>query len=262
MTARPKTLLNIDANAKTIKGQKRGYMTAILYLAPANLSGYEVCPMRSKGCTAGCLNTAGRAGILKPGETTNTIQRARVAKTKWYFEDRAGFLAQMVKELNAFSRKAARKGLTPVVRLNGTSDIAWERVKVGEARNLMGMFRELQFYDYTKVTKRAMAFGRGDMPSNYHLTFSLAEDNDAAALKVLQAKGSVAAVFFKLPRGMVFGTGGAEYGLKLESRNSDYSIPVVDGDASDLRFLDQRGVIIGLKAKGKARKDTSGFVRA
>ena len=252
MTPRPKKLLNIDANAKTIKGQKRGYMTAILYLAPANLSGYEVCPMRTAGCTNACLNTAGRAGIMKPGETDNAIQRARVAKTKWYFEDRAGFLAKLVKELEAFQRKAHRRGLTPVVRLNGTSDIAWERVPVstgpwlkhvGMAANIMAMFPDLQFYDYTKVTKRAKAFGRGDMPANYHVTFSLAEDNDAAAYGVLQAGGSVAAVFFKVP----------------ETYNN---IEVVDGDLSDLRFLDRTAVYVGLKAKGKARKDTSGFVRA
>ena len=250
MTPRPKTLLNIDANAKTIKGQKRGYMTAILYLAPANLSGYEVCPMRTAGCTNACLNTAGRAGILKPGETDNAIQRARVAKTKWYFEDRAGFMTQLVKELSAFTRKAERKGLTPVVRLNGTSDIAWERSMVlsgpgvpHTVPNIMTAFPDLTFYDYTKVTKRAKAFGRGDMPANYHLTFSLAENNDVAAEEVLRAKGSVAAVFFKVP----------------ETYNN---VEVVNGDLSDLRFLDRKGVIVGLKAKGKARKDTSGFVRA
>ena len=183
-------------------------------------------------------------------------------------------MARLVKELSAFTRKAERKGLTPVVRLNGTSDIAWERVAlpagwnkdgspvwIGMGGSIMERFPDLQFYDYTKVTKRAMAFGRGDMPANYHVTFSLAEDNDAAAYDVLSANGSVAAVFFKIPNGMVFGANMGEVD-RFQSRNSDYSIPVVDGDASDLRFLDQRGVIIGLKAKGKARKDTSGFVRA
>ena len=116
-------LLNIDTNAKTVKGQARGYMTAILYLAPANLSGYEVCPKRTAGCTAACLNSAGRGAF-------STVQKARIAKTKFYFENRPAFLAQLVKEIRAFIRKAEKRGLIPTVRLNGTSDIPWERVAV------------------------------------------------------------------------------------------------------------------------------------
>jgi hypothetical protein len=122
-----------------------------------------------------------------PGRGTfSNVQESRIAKTKWYFEDRETFLAQLVKDVSALVRKAERDGFTPLVRLNGTSDIPWERVPVkpvvgstfamrygATAPNIMALFPDVQFYDYTKVHKRAMAFGRGEMPANYHLTFSL-----------------------------------------------------------------------------------------
>jgi hypothetical protein len=261
---RPKKLLAIDTNAKTVKGQKIGFMTGILYLAPEKLSGYQVCPMASAGCKAACLNTAGRGSF-------SNVQKSRIAKTKWYFEDRETFMAQLVKDIEPLVRKAERDGFTPLVRLNGTSDIPWERVPVkpvvgstyamrygATVPNIMALFPDVQFYDYTKVHKRAMAFGRGEMPANYHLTFSLCEDNDLAAWAVLRAGGNVAAVFPEIP------TGAVEYAGKIAGTFGQHSVPVVDGDASDVRHLDSvqgAGVIIALKAKGKARKDTSGFVR-
>lgn len=224
-------LLNIDANAKTVKGQGRGYMTAILYLAPADESGYEVCPMASKGCRKACLNKAGMGAF-------SNVQAARIAKTKWYFEDRPAFMTQLVTEVRAFIRKAIKLGLIPVVRLNGTSDIPWERVPVEDQPNIMSLFPTVQFYDYTK------RFNRRDLPANYHLTFSLAEDNDSRASAAARNGANIAVVF----------------------RNDKFpatymGMPVVDGDADDLRFLDGRGVVVGLKAKGPAKKDVSGFVR-
>lgn len=224
-------LLNIDANAKTVKGQGRGYMTAILYLAPADESGYEVCPMASKGCRKACLNKAGMGAF-------SNVQAARIAKTKWYFEDRPAFMAQLVTEVRAFIRKAIKLGLIPVVRLNGTSDIPWERVPVEDQPNIMSLFPTVQFYDYTKRSNRR------DLPANYHLTFSLAEDNDSRASAAARNGANIAVVF----------------------RNDKFpatymGMPVVDGDADDLRFLDGRGVVVGLKAKGPAKKDVSGFVR-
>lgn len=243
-------LLTIDGNPKTAKGAKLGVDTAILHLAPSDLSGWNVCPQASKGCIAACLNTAGRGGIIKKGETTNAIQRARLARTVLYFTDRPAFMAQLVKEIEAFERRAVRNKLRPAVRPNGTSDIPWERVPCVRDGvtypNIMAAFPDVQFYDYTKVTKRALAFGAGpwiaEMPRNYHLTFSLTEDNYDDAYTVLRYNVSVAAVFYKLPEKFM----GAR---------------VVDGDESDVRFKDDRGVIVGLKAKGKARKDASGFVR-
>lgn len=224
-------LLNIDANAKTVKGQGRGYMTAILYLAPAAESGYEVCPMASKGCRKACLNKAGM-GVF------SNVQAARIAKTRWYFEDRGAFMTQLVAEVRAFIRKAIKLGLIPVVRLNGTSDIPWERIPVEGQTNIMSLFPSVQFYDYTK------RHNRRDLPANYHLTFSLAEDND--------------------PRARMAATNGAN--IAVVFRNDKFpstfmGMPVVDGDADDLRFLDGRGVVVGLKAKGPAKKDFTGFVR-
>lgn len=224
-------LLNIDANAKTVKGQGRGYMTAILYLAPADESGYEVCPMASKGCRKACLNKAGMGAF-------SNVQAARIAKTRWYFEDRGAFMAQLVAEVRAFIRKAIKLGLIPVVRLNGTSDIPWERVSVEGQLNIMSLFPSVQFYDYTK------RHNRRDLPANYHLTFSLAEDNDPRA-RVAASNGANIAVVFRNDK---FPT-------------TFMGMPVVDGDADDLRFLDGRGVVVGLKAKGPAKKDFTGFVR-
>ena len=260
MATRPKNLLAIDTNAKTVKGQKIGFMTGIMYLAPAKLSGYEVCPKRSKGCTAACLNTAGRGAMTM-------VQEARVRKTHWYFEDREAFMAQLVQDIAALVRKAERAGLVPLVRLNGTSDISWERVRFGPAvprpypgprvaENIMEMFPNVQFYDYTKVPKRALAHARGEMPGNYHLTFSLCEDNDDSAWDVLQNGGNVAAVFMAIPEGAKWSPSGRMVGCS----DTHYET-VVNGDLSDVRHLDGTGVVVALKAKGKARKDTSGFVR-
>jgi len=235
-------LLSVSADAKTVKGEKLGYLTGVMYFAPADISGYEVCPMRSEGCSAACLGWhAGRVNIIKRGAASNVIRDSRTAKTRWYFEDRAAFMGALVKEINALIRKAQREGLEPVVRLNGSSDIPWERVPVNGADNIMALFPEITFYDYTK------RHNRRNLPSNYSLTYSLAEDNDARAAKAYRNGMNVAAVFFDVP---------------ATFRLGDTLVPVIDGDASDLRFKDATGVIVGLKAKGDAKNDVSGFVRA
>jgi len=223
-------LLGINGDAKTTKGTKYGYLTGILYLAPAKLSGWEVCPSRSEGCTAACLFTAGRGAY-------DNVKDARVRKTQLLFKNRAEFLAILDNDIRLLKVKAAKKGMIPCVRLNGTSDLGWE----GIARELMQKYPDVQFYDYTKVLGRMLRFLEGKFPSNYHLTFSKSESNDADVLQVLQNGGNVAVVFKNMP-------------VQYNGYN------VVDGDASDLRFLDSTNVIVGLKAKGKARKDTSGFV--
>lgn len=261
---RPRKLLNIDANPKTVKGQKKGYMTAVLYLAPGDLSGFQVCPMASEGCLKACLNTAGHAGILKAGEVTNAIQKARIARTKWYFEDRGEFMRQLFNEISAFERKALRKGLKPAVRLNGTSDIPWERVQLDwyfSPVNIFDVFPQVQFYDYTKVTKRMLAFCRGEMPKNYHLSFSLTEEerNHADARSVIAARGTVVGVFKSKPKSVNL-IDWCGYVIDYPNARGRYA-PTIDGDETDLRFLDAPGHVVYLKAKGKARKDTSGFVR-
>ena len=223
-------------NPKLLKGTKKGYLSSVLHFAPADLSGKEVCPKRTAGCTSACLNTAGRGGIFKKGESTNVIQQARIRKTKMFFENRSSFMSLLLKEISNTIKKANKLGLTPVFRLNGTSDLAWEKYEILEGRNIFQMFPQVQFYDYTKINNRKVAH----IP-NYHLTFSKADGNDMDVRIALSNGMNVAAVFHTVPENYL-------------------GRPVIDGDETDLRFLDPKGVIVGLKAKGKAKKDTTGFV--
>ena len=240
-----KKLLNIDNNAKTIKGQKYKYMTAILYLAPQRTSGFNVCPMASAGCMASCLNTAGRGQM-------NSVQQGRINKTKWYFIERDSFLNQLRIEIKRHILRCKKNGFKPAIRLNGTSDIDW---------NIHGLYNEfpkVKFYDYTKIYKRALKFVRGEYPKNYHLTYSLNEDNKAQALDILKRGGNISVVFRskKLPK---------KYSLKICNQDNwchfSKSYKVFNGDKSDLRFNDPKNVIIGLYAKGRALKDQTGFVQ-
>ena len=233
-------------NPKVLKGMSQGYNTYILHLAPANLSGYETCAKRTLGCTDACLNLAGRGGMFKRGENTNVIQQARIRKTKSFFENRVEFMATLVKDIELGIKQSKKMDLVPVFRLNGTSDLAWEKYEVvrnGQLfRNIFTAFPEVQFYDYTKILGRKIK-----EYSNYHLTFSAADGNDSDVLKAMNEGLNVAVVF------------GIKKTLPMPV---DYlSRPVFNGDESDLRFLDPKGVIVGLYAKGKAKKDTTGFVK-
>ena len=221
-------------NAKTVKGRKQGYQTYILHLAPANVSGViNTCPKATAGCKAACLNLAGRGGMFKEGAPINTIQIARIRKTREFAADRVQFMNQLYDDIRLAVRQCEKKGMTPAVRLNGTSDLSWEKYPVMGHKNIFKAFPNVQFYDYTKVLNRKVE----DLP-NYHLTFSRAESNEKDCIKALEAGMNVAAVYDKIPEGM-------------------YS-----ADETDLRFLDPvDGQIIGLKVKGhRAKKDTSGFV--
>ena len=225
-----KKLLNLDENPKTIKGQKLKIKTAILYLAPANESGFNMCPMASAGCKSACLFTAGR------GQMSN-VRQGRINKTIWFMKDRASFLKQLIFEIKRHEKKCKREGFKPAVRLNGTSDISWERFKIFE------MFPGVQFYAYTKIYKRALKWARGEYPKNYHITYSLNEDNKKLAFDILEKGGNISAVFRtkKLPKKFK--------GFK-----------VINADKSDVRFKDPKNVIAGLYAKGRARYDKTGFV--
>ena len=224
-----KQLLNIDNNAKTVKGQKYGFMTAILYLAPSNQSGFNVCPQASKGCKKACLYTAGHGAY-------DSVKQGRINKTRWYMQERESFLNQIRKEINAFIKKAKSKNLIPCIRLNGTSDISWENT------GLIEEFKNIQWYDYTKIYKRALKFVNGTLPKNYHITYSLNEDNKKQAFDILKKGGNISVVFRK----------------SLPKKFNGYK--VVNADTNDLRFLDPHNSIAGLVAKGKAKKDFSGFV--
>lgn len=224
-------LLNIGNNAKTIKGDILGeYLTAILYLSPSTTSGYQTCPSATTGCKASCLFTSGHGAFPK-------IQQARNNKTLMLFEKKETFRAMLYKEFVAFSKRCDKLNVKPAVRLNGTSDIYWP----DKFPELTTDFPHFNFYNYTKEEKVMRKFMDGKCPPNYYLTFSRSESNWAFCKEVLDAGFTVAAVFEKVPK-------------KYEGYN------VFDADETDLRFLDPKGQIAGLKAKGKARHDTTDFV--
>ena len=227
-------LLACGGDAKTVKGQKlntdKTFVTGIMYLAPHKLSGVNVCPMAEQaGCVEGCLNSAGM------GKFSN-VQKARIAKTAWFNLDPKGFIDALAKDVDRFANWAIRKGLVPVIRPNGTSDIRFERYGIIER------FPELQWYDYTKLHNRK------GIPENYSLTWSYSGASKAYSDRLgdVIKSGMNAAAVFKGPS---------------KSLPRAYKgIPVIDGDKHDLRFLDPQGVVVGLRAKGKAVYDESGFV--
>jgi hypothetical protein len=222
------------SNTKIIKGEGAGYKTYILHLAPYSVAGRgNVCPKATPGCIASCLNLSGHGGMIPAGQTTNAVQRARIRKTNAFFDDRDAFMLDLAADIGKAIKQAAKKDLTPVFRLNGTSDLSWEKYTVpGTDKTIFELFPTVQFYDYTKVLGRKIA-----QYANYHLTFSRAENNDADVKKALRAGMNVAAVYDQIPEGM-------------------YS-----ADEDDLRFLDPKVGMMGLKVKGwRAKKDYSGFV--
>jgi hypothetical protein len=230
-------------NPKILKGIAQGYNTYILHLAPSTLSGKNTCPKATPGCIAACLNTAGRGGMYKKGENTNVIQQARIRKTNLFYSGREAFFNQITKDIQSAIAQSKRLGLTPVFRLNGTSDIAWEKYTVGDTGlTIFQLFPEVRFYDYTKILGRKFKH----IP-NYTLTFSAADGNDADVKQAILEGYNIAVVF----------------GIKkTEPMPATYmGRPVFNGDESDLRFLDPKGVVVGLYAKGKAKKDTTGFVK-
>lgn len=224
-------LLGVGTNAKTIKGDGSEYLTAILYLAPADIvEGINVCPMAVlAGCKAGCLYSAGRGAF-------NNVQQARKRKTILWRDNRQEFLRILNKDLIKFDNYCRRKGIKAVVRLNGTSDIRWENYID------MASYSDIQFYDYTKILNR-----RG-LASNYHLTVSYSEASDRYASQALQVKkdsDTNIAVVFKDKH-------------NIPDTYKGYN--VIDGDKDDLRFLDIPNSVVALYAKGQAKKDNSGFV--
>ncbi len=265
-----KLQLLTTGNQKTVKGESIGYMTGVLHLAPFNLSGVNVCPMAElAGCVRACLNTAGRGGIAKggmvtydtltDGSRTNTVQAARLRRTRMYLTDRPAFMAALVRDIHKLAIAAKRAGMVPAIRLNGTSDIRWEDIELPAVTfrnggvlisspalpNIFARFKGVQFYDYTKIPNRRRALD----VANYHLTFSYSHRPEFAGIvaKALETYGdrvNFAAVFAKALPAAFLGR------------------DVISGDDTDLRFLDRTGAVVGLTAKGRAKRDTSGFVVA
>ena len=239
-----------ESNPKVAKnGKIIGVFTAPLHLAPYDLSGFNVCPQASKGCISACLHTAGNPAYMSGKDAS------RKDKTKAYFTNREAFMAVLFFEIAAHARKSVSMGMECGVRLNATSDLPWELRTVtldGKTVKLMEWFNAVSFYDYTKVTKRALQCATGKFPSNYSLTFSKTEANDDDCRKVLEAGGNVAAVVSLPLYKSAMATGRLPFPYE--------SFPATDGDAHDYRPADPLGSIVVLKAKGLARKDTSGFV--
>jgi hypothetical protein len=224
-------LLNVGANAKTVKGDKLGeYLTGVLYLAPAKTSGYQTCPSSTEGCRASCLFTAGR-GVM------HSVEAARIRKTKELFEDPDVFIRDLKRDIHALVNQAKSKGMIPCVRLNGTSDIYWP----SKVPQIFEEFSDVIMYNYTKEEKIMRKYMDGKCPPNYYLTFSRSESNWKFCKTVLDNDHTVAAVFQTVPE-----------------TYDGYT--VFSADETDLRFLDPKGQIGGLTAKGKAKKDQTGFV--
>lgn len=230
-------LLSIGTNAKTIKGDKYGFKTGVLYLAPYDLSGWQVCPMaKLAGCIHGCLNSAGR-GVF------NNVQSARIAKTSRFMVDRQAFMTDLVKSIRFLIRQANKDHMIPLVRLNGTSDIRWEDITFmhdGKLQTIFEVFPHVDFYDYTKLINRK------GIPKNYDLTFSYSGTPEFLPFvkKAIDQGMRIATVFRS----------------KGEIPSRFMGREVIDGDDSDIRHTEPKNVIVALYAKGKAKKDYSGFV--
>jgi len=246
---KPANLLS-TVNAKTVKGEKLGYTTYIMYLAPhtQNSKKINLCSHASKGCAKACLFGSGAARF-------ENVQDGKRNKTEYYLADRKGFMAQLVKEIAKAEKlhaavegeKQYKKNGVDVlryknfaIRLNGTSDIPFEKIKLENGLNIFETFPNVTFYDYTKNPKR---FNK-EQPKNYHLTFSRSEDNDKDVDNVLLNGGNVA---------IVFGVKNVE---DLPKTYKGYK--VINGDETDLRFLDEKNIVIGLKYKLVTGKGTKG----
>lgn len=225
-----------SSNTKLRKSEESEFLSVGLSLAPADTSGYNVCQHSTPSCRAHCVAHQGMASVF------GSISDSRAAKTWMFFRDRPRFMELLRIDLVKAVKAANAVGKRVSCRLNMFSDIPWERM----VPELFREFSGVQFYDYTKSTVRASQFASGHFPCNYHLTFSRSEFNEAKAIQLLLCGCSVAVVF----------PGPAS----VELPGYWHGFTVVDGDQSDLRFLDGRGVVVGLRAKGSMRNDVSGMV--
>ncbi len=231
-------LLGVGTNAKTIKGDSDEYLTAILYMTPYKVMVdgklFNSCSMAAiASCIDGCLNTAGRGAF-------NNVQTARQRKAEWFYRDRDSFMDQLVIDVAKFANYCRKRDIQPCIRLNGTTDIRWELILI-DGKNIFEWFPSVQWYDYTKIPNRKVSH-----LSNYHLTWSYSGANPKYEkyFDDVISNGMSVAVVFRKP---------------YQSK-SWRGYKVVDGDKDDLRFLDPKQSIVALYAKGKAKKDMTGFV--
>ena len=233
-----------DSNPKTDLSTVLGYYNPILHLAPHREAGlHSVCPASTEHCREFCLYKCGHGGIPNKKYGINHVQRCRINKTRMFIVDREHFMQELNIDIRVAKDRAKKKGLKLAVRLNGTSDIAFENIPIHDPyrnklfNSIMECHSDVQFYDYTKIFHRL----RKDLPENYHLMFSYSGENITECKKALK-KGFNGSVIFrgKKPK-MLWG------------------YRVIDGDEHDLRFLDPYVCVIGLKAKGALKKSKSKF---
>ena len=221
----------------TVSGQE----TYIVYFAPASTSGYNVCSHSTPECRRGCLATSGRAGMeLNAKEKITRIEQARIKKTRLFYEHPEFFMAWMIAEIEAKQALAEKKNMGFSVRLNGTSDIDWQNVKVN-GQSIFEIFPDITFYDYTKNPNKFIG-----KPDNYHLTLSYTGRNWKACEAVLK-QGVNVAVVFDVKRE-------ADIPAKFRGYN------VINGDITDYRVDDAKGIIVGLKWKHIADKEAEAQV--
>lgn len=225
-------------NPKTKKGESLGYLTLVLHLSPStdNALGVNLCPYASLECIALCLNDSGRSEMQ--GQD-GTIKNARRRKSNQFLDNRKDFVFKLMQEIKFYQNRAKRQGLTLVIRLNGTSDIQWSKVKI-EGLSIFEFYPEIQFYDYTKDPA---ILRQSEKLKNYDITFSWSGKNKENCLDAIAAGFNVAVAF---------------QGKKKDPLPESFlGLPVLNADETDLRFLDKKGHIAGLKVKGiRARKTT------
>jgi hypothetical protein len=234
-------ILGVGTNAKTVKGDGSEYLTGIVYMTPWKVSvgnkTFNSCAMAEQaGCIKACLNTAGRGAM-------NCVQSARERKAKLFYSNRESFMAQLDTDITKLSNYCAKRGIQPVVRLNGTTDIRFELIKDSDGKTVFERHPNVAFYDYTKIANRDVSSF-----NNYHLTWSYsnASPKYAAMMQTAISKGMNVAVVFR---------------AAVNYAKTWSGLPMVNGDSDDLRILDPKGGhVVALYAKGKAKKDTSGFV--
>ena len=249
-TIKSKKLIAVDTNAKTIKGLTKGWHTGIMYLAPEKLSGEaNLCGHASEACAEACLNTSGLGGVYP------SIQRARINKALYFIRERNEFMMQIDKEISELLKKY---GDNLCIRLNGTSDIPFNNIKLASGKNIIELYPDTQFYDYTKDYKKVI---NNSLP-NYHLTYSIDERAVSSwkGSQVLKSGKNIAIVVSVKLYNDLFPKNRADDYKNFITNDKSESFELLNGDESDLRFLDRKGIVI-LKAKGKAKNDKSGFVK-
>ena len=221
------------------------YISVGLSLAPNDISGYNTCPRATAGCKACCIFKTGN------GFYPNVTQK-RIWRTKLFFENRHEFINLLNQDMQVLVKYAKKEGKPLACRLNVFSDIKFYKILPKE---FFTTYSNVQFYDYTKVESTMTDYMEGKLPTNYHMTFSASEENGLFCEDVLNRGFNVSKVF-ALTRTQWGKCKPAEFTLGTVGKTHK----VLDGEASDLRFLDDSPAIVGLYAKGRALSDTFGFV--